>query len=230
MSNGGLVRGGGKAEIALRDVPGVSSHLITRKTAEPIARQYEAMFPGVVVVCDWELFSDADIASMQPHLQKQALADRVAVESRREAAKEINVAPDPLRAGDPTRTAEVLRRVRIDMNNLDVTHPEYERLFFDFAAQINALEKSMNDAGLPTPVTAFKIGHNAGEAPPAEKTDEKLLAAKVASYQSMGKAKRQQLIAETSDVDLARAILGVEKEPDLRELIVKKMFTMGATV
>lgn len=229
MSNGGLVRGGGKAEIALRDVPGVSSHLITRKTAEPIAREYEAAFPGVVVVCDWELFSDADIAAMEPPQRRQALADRAFLAERREAAAAIKPKADPVRAGDPARTEEILRRAWIDMNNLDPTHPEYERLFHDLSNQINSLERSLNDAGVPTKITDFKIGYKVEKAP-AKVPDAKVIAAAVASYQSMSVAKRKELVGETVDVELVRAIFSVEKEPDIREMIAKKMFVLGATV
>lgn len=221
----GIIRGG-TGDLALKDVPNITpSELIGRK-GEAAARAYEKLFPNVVVVSDYELFSDQDIATMSPSARALALQDRAALERRREIAAAVPPPATPLRSGDPDRTRDVLRRARIDMSNLDVAHPDYERLFLDLANQINLLEDACEE-----PRTEFVI------ATKGKRTKQKALSAaekaelegQVAAYKGMGTARRSEAIASATDATFLRAVLEIETEAPIREAIVKKLFVLGAT-
>lgn len=225
MSSGGLVRGG-RGELPLREVLLPYPHLACamRRDTEPIAREYEAAHPGVVVVCDWEIIDDEDIAAMSGTAKQQALRDRGALAARREAATKVEQAPDPIRAGDPGRAAEVLRRARIDMRLLDVTHPEYVRLFTDFATQINGLEAAVGEA-----MTKFELAQKFKDKVPFVSEERKQeLATKVEAYKALALNLRKRSIEAAVDPELTRMLLEHESDLGVREMIVKKLFTMGA--
>lgn len=221
----GIIRGG-TGELALKDVPGVTPSDMIGRRGEKIARDYEAQFPNVVVVCDFELFSDQDIASMPKPQAAQALRDRANLERRREIAAAVPPPETPLRSGDPDRTREVLGRARRDMQNLDILHPQYEKLFTDFANQINLLEDACGE-----PRTKFVIATTAKapKAKPLTDAERSMLASKVGAYQTAGVAGRMESVGTITDATLLRAILEVETETAIREEIVKKLFTMGKT-
>ena len=221
----GIIRGG-DGDLALKDVPGVTPSDLIGRRGEMIARKYEAQFPRVVVVSDYELFTDQDIALMPPAQAEQARHDRAALERRREMAAAVPPTDAPLRSGDPDRIREVLSRARRDMANLDILHPEYERLFRDFANQINLLEDACGEHR-----TVFAIATKEKPAKPKEPShaEKAILQGQVKAYKEMGTARRAEAIAAMIDPVLLRAFLEVETETPIRDAIVKKLFALGAT-
>jgi len=220
----GIIRAG-SGEIALRDVPGITPPQLIGRRGEAAAREHERSFPGVVVVCDWEILSDADIATLSPSMCALALQDRAALERRREIAAARPPADVPLRSGDPDRTREVLRRARVDMSLLDVTHPDYIRLFTDLANQINLLEDACDE-----PRTTFVIADKAAPKPKGPTESEKSIIAGMAiAYRAQGIADRKAAVEKMDDPNLLRAILETEDEEQIRDLIVRRLFLLGAT-
>lgn len=223
---GALVRGGVGSEIKLHDIlPPHLQNVSKRAQTEPVAREYEKNNPGSVVVCDWETISDLDIEGdpaqgippMPQHERQRALADREHLAHRRAAAKEVRATPPPLRGGDPDRMRTQLDRLRNDLAHLETTHPQYERVFFDWTQQINLIEK---DLGLP--ITEYKIGFKAPlEALTKEQRDR--LKADVTKYTAANPKAREKAIATVSDPLLLQFMLDAETDPTLREQIVGRM-------
>lgn len=222
MGTGALIRGGVGMEIALKDVlPPNLQNFSTRAKSEPVARAYEAANPGAVVVCDWEVISDADINNMPTEQERsRALADRLHLKQRRETAKKMAKPAVPKLGGDPVRMAEQLARIRFDMSNLQPTHPNYENLFVDWANQIN-----LHEDALGQPRTVFKIGYRT----PKEGLSEdrkKELKAEVEKYLGLDVKARHVAIVAVVDPVLAQFMLDSETDKDLREALVGKLAQM----
>lgn len=222
--SGALVRGGNGSEVALYDI--LPSHLrgfSTRVQSEPIARKYEELHPGSVVVCDWELFDDADITAMDREAQQVAINDRRALALRRKSAHDAGPITEPTRGGDPERARELLRRVSNDMTRLDPTHPDYQRMFEDYARQINLLEDACGETK-----TAYKLGRKPQTERPVSDTRKQELATKVERYRSLPTANRRASIEAAIDPTLTQMFLDVESEQPLRDAIVLKLAAMDA--
>ena len=231
--SGGLVRGG-SGEIPLRNVLLAYPHLQAvslRRDTEPIARKYEAEHPGVVVVCPWEEIDNADIAEMREPERRRALADRAALAARREAATKVAAPVEKKVAGDPARFMDDLRRLRIDMKNLEVGHPQYVKLFTELASQINNLEDALIADGVKGVTrTEFTLATQKFPKAPVMSAERKAeLQRRVEAYQALSMSKRKESIEAATDPELTRMLLGVETEQPIRDKIVLKLFTMEAT-
>jgi SpoVK/Ycf46/Vps4 family AAA+-type ATPase len=219
--SGALIRGGAGSEIALRDI--LPSHLrgAQRERTEPIARAWEAKNPGSVVVCDWELFDDEDIAKMSADDRKVALADRAALKARKAASKKAEVVETSRRGGDPERMRESLRRAKNEIAMLDPTAgPDaYMKRFNELEAQIHELE---DDLGLQR--TEYKIGSKI-ETPTAKLTARQKaeMTDRLNAYRSLPDGNRKEAIAVLNDPLLAQLMLDVETGEELRDLLVKKI-------
>lgn len=225
--SGALVRGGVGSEIALRDIlpAHLRSGLATRSRTEPIAREYEAAHPGAVVVCDWELFDDVDIAAMSEQDRQQALTDRQALVDRRAAAVKMPPPEDPARGGDPDRARELLRRARNEMHRLPLNHVNYKNVFPDLARQINQLEDAVGE-----PRTEFKVGMKFESGHKLPEAKQKELLEKVRRYTSLPIANRKASIEKATDPILTQMLFDVEIEKDLRDLLALKLTELNALV
>lgn len=221
--SGGLVRGGVGSEIPLSAIlPPHLQNVSTRKLAEPLARKYEAEHPGAVVVCDWELIADEDIAVMEPAAKNRALADREFLMQRRTVAKKLTLPPQPARMGEPDRLKEQLARVRGELARLETTHPNYAVLFRDWTNQVHQLEDALGKER-----TVFKIGYKAAlELMPPEK--KKALEKQVALYSKQAPVERPATIDAVTDPVLAQFLFDAETDPKLREALGVKIAQIGA--
>lgn len=219
---GALVRGGAGSEIALRDIlpPHLRGGLVTRRDTERYAREWERANPGCVVVCDWELFDDADIAMMNEGERSLALADRQFLAQRREAATKHDAALSP-RGGDPDRARELLRRARNDIERLDVRATGYKERFEDLAKQINEYEDVIGDAR--TRFDFKKPEHAHVEQPPIRPGKQREIEEKVERYRTLPYPNRKASIEKGVDLLLVQALFEVETDQALRDLLALKV-------
>ncbi len=224
--SGALIRGGVGSEIALRDIlpAHLRNGLASRDRCEPIARDYEAKNPGSVVVCDWELFDDQDIAAMNKFDAARATADRERLASRRAAAAKRDPEAASPRGGDPSRMREMLRRAKNELAHLDLAKPDQKKRFLEITTQINELEVALGQ-----PETDFSVGKKPVtlETQLTEK-QKKEIEEKSAIYRTLPIANRRASIEAAVDPVLTQRLFDVETEQDLRDLLAMKLVQLGA--
>lgn len=226
--SGALIRGGAGSEITLQHLlrqHGLSAAPVPRDRAEPLARAYEAQHPGSVVVCDWELIDDEDIAAMGEEDRARALADRQALADRRAASAVLPPIESPARGGDPDRQRELLRRAKneISMLNPDESEP-YKKRFGELMSQIHQLEDA-----LEIPRTLYKLGKTV-ESPVSKLSQARRqeLAEKVTGYRSLPTPNRAKSIKDVRDPVLAQLFFDAEPEQKLRDALAFRLVELGA--
>ena len=222
---GALVRGGAGSEIALNDIlPSNLRGSSNRARKEAVARDYEMRHPGAVVVCDWELFDDIDIAAMNPTERDQALEDRAHLAKRRAAAAKLGTPDEPRSGGDPGRALELLRRARAEIAGLDVRAADYKKRFEELSTRINELEDTAGQQR-----TVFKLGSAVKSiAAPLTEAQKAQYREKVERYRQQPFTYRKKAIEQAVDPVLSQFLFDAETEPELRDLWLIKLTEMGA--
>jgi hypothetical protein len=226
MPSGALVKGGAGSEIALRDILPSNLRGAQRAVVEPIARKYEEKNPGAVVICDWELFDDQDIAAMTPIDREKAMEDRQALANRRKLAAEYEPPDAPSRGGDPDRVRELIRRAKNDIERLQPESPSYKTLFIDLARQINQLERSIGveptqyQINMKMPSTKLEL----------TKPQREEYSRKVEMYRKLTKVERKNSIEQAKDAVLSQMLFDVETDDRLRQAWTMKLVELNAIV
>lgn len=225
--SGSLIRGGSGSEIHLRDIlpSTMRGGLITRSIAEPFARKYEQAHPGCVVVCDWELISDEDIAQMDDDGRRQALADRASLKRRRDAAAEVDI-DEPSQGGDPERVRVLMQRAEAELARLDKRSSAHEKRFAELTGQINAWRRSLGlepkkfDGAKPEQSRAVSLTE-----PQKKELDQRLK-----RYNGSTSKHRTEQVRATSEPFVLHAFLEAENDAGVRQEIAVRLTQIGATV